>query len=113
MAATNYYGMTNEALARMLGERLEQLRLEANIPQKAMADELGISEGTYRSAVRGKARLEVVIGIMRVLGKLENLDNFLPATPFSPMELLKLQGKKRQRARQSDVDATESEEPSW
>lgn len=94
----NRYAMTDSAIAKELGQRLEQMRLEANIPQKSIADELAISEGTYRHAINGKAKLEVIIGILRVLGKLDNVDNFLPELPFSPIELLKLDGKKRQRA---------------
>ena len=98
MGKNNFYAMTDSAIAKVLGQRLEQIRLEANLPQKAIAHELGISEGTYRSAVNGKAKFEVIIGIMRVLGRLENLEKFLPEVPFSPIELLKLEGKKRQRA---------------
>ena len=107
----NLYAMTDSAIAKELGRRLEQMRLEANKPQKAIADELGISEGTYRHAINGKAKLEVIIGILRVLGKLENLDGFLPELPFSPIELLKLEGKKRQRAtRQSALEMKHAEE---
>lgn len=108
----NRYAMTDAAIAKELGQRLEQMRLEANVPQKAIADELGISEGTYRHAINGKAKLEIIIGILRVLGKLENVDNFLPDLPFSPIELLKLDGKKRQRAvlkRTLDTQPTEDD----
>ena len=98
MSRSDFYAMTDTAIAAELGGRLEQLRLEANKPQKEIARELGISEGTYRSAIKGKARFEVIIGILRVLEKLENLEGFLPEIPFSPIELLKLEGKKRQRA---------------
>ena len=98
MSKKNFYAMTDSAIAEELGRRLEQIRLEANKPQKEIAYELGISEGTYRKAIKGKARLEVIIGIMRILEQLENLENFLPDRPFSPIEMLKLQGKKRQRA---------------
>lgn len=112
MATTDYYAMSDAAIARQLGERLEQLRLEANIPQKDLAAELGISEGTYRSAIKGRARLEVIIGILRVLGKLDQVDQFLPPTPFSPMERLKLEGKKRQRARAPKRSDPE-EEVTW
>ena len=42
---------------------------------------------------------------------LENVDGFLPELPFSPIELLKLEGKKRQRAaRQSVVETKRTEE---
>jgi len=98
MSKKNFYAMTDSAIAEELGRRLEQIRLEANKPQKEIAYELGISEGTYRKAVTGKARFEVIIGIMRILEQLENLENLLPDRPFSPIEMLKLQGKKRQRA---------------
>ena len=98
MSKKNYYSMTDSAIAKELAQRLEQLRLEANIPQKDIAKESGISEGTYRNAIKGKMKLEVLISILRVLGKLDNIDSFLPATPFSPIELLKLEGRKRQRA---------------
>ncbi len=101
---TDFYGMSDVAVAGVIGGRLEQMRLEANIPQKDVARELGISETTYRNAVKGKAKLEVVIGILRLLGKLDNIDSFLPETPFSPIELLRLKGKQRQRAgRRSDI----------
>ena len=118
MAMNNWYGMTDQAIAQTLGQRLEQRRLAANKPQKELAQELGIAEGTYRSAVQGKAKLEVLIGIMRSLGCLEELDNFLPPQPFSPMALLKLEGKKRQRAgsrrRASPaVTVSQDEEESW
>lgn len=95
---TDFYTMTDAAVALEIGQRLEALRLQLNKPQKELAAELGISEGTYRSAVAGKAKFEVVVGLLRVLGKLENLQLLLPDTPYSPLALLKMQGKKRQRA---------------
>jgi len=115
MTKKNYYSMTDAAIAKELAQRLEQLRLEANIPQKDIAEELGISEGTYRNAIKGRMRLEVFIGIMRVLGKLENIDGLLPETPFSPIELLKLEGKKRQRATSPNPTSKpqEEDEQTW
>lgn len=115
MSRKNFYVMTDSAIAEEFGHRLEQIRLEANKPQKEIAYELGISEGTYRKATMGRARFEVIIGIMRILGQLENLENFLPDRPFSPIELLKLQGKKRQRAasRRSGNTRTSKEDTNW
>ena len=115
MNRKNLYSMTDSAIAEELGRRLEQIRLEANKPQKEIAYELGISEGTYRKAIMGKARFEVIIGIMRILEQLENLKNFLPDQPFSPIEMLKLQGKKRQRAasKKSGNTRTSKEDTNW
>ena len=54
MSKKNFYAMTDSAIAEEFGRRLEQIRLEANKPQKEIAYELGISEGTYRR--RSQAR---------------------------------------------------------
>ncbi len=115
MSRKNFYAMTDSAIAEEFGRRLEQIRLEANKPQKEIAYELGISEGTYRKAINGKARFEVIIGIMRMLEQLENLENLLPDRPFSPIEMLKLQGKKRQRAasKRSGNTQTSKEDTNW
>jgi hypothetical protein len=40
-----------------------------------------------------------MIAALRALNALGHLDNFLPETPPSPLEQLKLRGRKRQRAR--------------
>ncbi len=115
MSKKNFYAMTDSAIAREFGRRLEQIRLEANRPQKEIAYELGISEGTYRKATMGKARFEIIIGIMRILEQLENLEDLLPDRPFSPIEMLKLQGKKRQRAasKKSGNTRTSDEDANW
>jgi transcriptional regulator with XRE-family HTH domain len=93
------YALSDSAIAHELGQRLEQLRLEKNIDQQTLADELGITRKTYRALAHGEGKLVNFIKAMRVLGELEQLDKLLPATTFSPIELLKLQGKQRQRAR--------------
>ena len=90
--------MTDIEVAAALGARLEQLRLQANISQQALAKELGISDGTYRSAIKGKVKLEVFVGLLRLLGASEGLDSLLPQQPFSPMALLNNAGKQRRRA---------------
>lgn len=69
-----YNCMCDQALAEAVGQRLEQMRLEANIPQKQIAQELGISEGTYRSAIKGKMKVEVLMGVLRQLGQLDRLE---------------------------------------
>lgn len=92
------YEMTDEAIARDIGGRLDQLRLEENLSQQQIADELGITPKTYRNIIQGKAKLENIIGILRVLNQLEQLDMFIPSASFSPLEMLAMQGKKRQRA---------------
>lgn len=93
------YALSDGAIAHELGQRLEQLRLEKNIDQQTLADELGVTRKTYRALAKGEGKLVNLIKALRVLGELEQLEKLLPATTFSPIELLKLQGKQRQRAR--------------
>ncbi|MFL0808837.1 MAG: helix-turn-helix transcriptional regulator [Agarilytica sp.] len=93
--------MTDEAVAAELGRRIEQLRLERNMTQQALADAVGLSRVTYGKLESGEAKLVNVISVLRALDQLPLLEKSFPETVFSPMELLKLQGKKRQRARSS------------
>jgi len=100
-----YQSMTNAAIASELGERLERLRLEQNMTQNMLANEIGITAKSYRQLVAGGGKLENMIAALRALNALEQLDNFLPATPPSPLKQLKLRGKQRQRARTTPTKA--------
>lgn len=95
----NYQSMTNTAIAAELGNRIEHLRLEQNMTQQTLADEIGITAKSYRQLAAGGGKLENMIAALRALDALEQLENFLPAAPPSPLEQLKLRGKQRQRAR--------------
>jgi putative transcriptional regulator len=98
MTVKDIYRMSDQALSAEVGERIEQLRLESNITQKTIADRLGITPKTYRSVIQGHGKFETLIGILRALGKLELVDAFIPETPPSPLALMELRGRMRQRA---------------
>ncbi|EMH4147625.1 helix-turn-helix transcriptional regulator [Providencia stuartii] len=86
------------ALAEQLGERLKQARLNQNLTQSEVAEFAGVARKTVINAEKGKAQLEIFIAIIQALNLTEQLDLFLPVQPISPIQLAKLQGKKRQRA---------------
>jgi transcriptional regulator with XRE-family HTH domain len=90
--------MTNQAIAAEIGQRIEQLRLEQNLTQQQVADEIGVSRLSYRKLVSGGGKFENIIAVLRALGRLDLIKDFVPETPFSPMAQLKLKGKQRQRA---------------
>ncbi len=94
----NFTGMTNKAIAAELGERIERLRLEQNLTQQQLADEIGLSRVSYRNLVKGSGKFENIIAVLRVLNQLDQLEKFIPETGFSPMQQLKLKGKQRKRA---------------
>ena len=72
----NYQAMTNSAIAAELGNRLERLRLERNMTQMALADEIGITAKSYRQLIAGGGKLENMIAALRALNCLSQLDNF-------------------------------------
>jgi len=90
--------MTNLSISAEIGRRIEQIRLEQNLTQQQLADEIGLSRVSYRNLVNGGGKFENIIAVLRVLGKLDLVEHFIPETTFSPMEQLKLKGKQRQRA---------------
>lgn len=99
------------ALAEELGERLRQARLNSDLTQADVAERAGVSRKIVLNAEKGKAQLESFLAIMLALNLTEQLDLFLPKPQVSPVQLIKLQGKKRQRAsghrKGSDEDASQ------
>lgn len=86
------------AIAAELGGRLKQARLNHDLTQAEVAEMAGISRKTVLNAEKGNVQLEILIAIMAALNLLEQLNLFLPKQDISPIQLAKLQGKKRQRA---------------
>ncbi|WP_218311444.1 helix-turn-helix transcriptional regulator [Alteromonas antoniana] len=87
-----------QALCEELGERLKQARLNQNLTQSDVALRAGVARKTVLNAEKGKAQLENFVAIMQALSLTEQLNLFLPKPEVSPIQLAKLQGKKRQRA---------------
>lgn len=100
------------AIAEELGERLKQARLNADKTQVEVAEQAGISRKAVLNAEKGKVQLETLVAIMGVLRLTGQLDNFLPIQEISPIQLSKLQGRKRQRA-SGQRSATEQDSSEW
>ena len=94
----NFDSMTDSAIAAEIGSRIEQMRLEKNLTQQQLADEIGLSRLSYRKLVNGFGKFQNVIAVLRVFGRLDLVQGFVPETTFSPIEQLKLKGKQRRRA---------------
>lgn len=90
--------LTASAFAAEIGERLKQARLNQDFTQSEVADIAGLARKTVLNAEKGKVQLENLIAIMMALDLTDQLDLFLPKQEISPLQLAKLQGKKRQRA---------------
>lgn len=103
---------TADAIAEEMGERLKQARLNRNLTQSQVAEVAGIARKTVISAEKGKVQLNNLIAILMALDLTEQLDLFLPQQDISPLQLAKLQGKKRQRASGQRFSVHE-ETPEW
>ena len=94
----NINAMTDQAIAANIGRRIEQMRLQRNLTQQALADAVGLSRVSYRNLVAGRGRFTNVIAVLRALGQLDLVEQFVPEAAFSPMQQLKMKGKQRRRA---------------
>ena len=102
------YGMP-KAIAAELGERLKIARLNANLTQEQVAQSAWVSRRTVAKAEEGYVLLENLVAILQALDMLGQINLFLPPQHYSPMQMLKLQGKKRQRASRATLKSNQKE----
>ena len=91
--------LSDGAILKEIGERLKRERLNQNVSQAELAREAGIVRKTITNLETGEGcSMTTLLAVLRALGRLENLDAFLPDPGISPIQLAKLKGKQRQRA---------------
>lgn len=107
--------LTDEALLKELGARLARARLERNLTQEALAQEAGVSKRTVERLESGAVatQLSGFLRVCRVLGFVDALERLIPETVASPMEQLKRQGAKRQRASGRKAAAAQPAKWTW
>jgi putative transcriptional regulator len=90
--------LSPHAIVLEIGSRFKTARLNANLSQQSLAKEAGISLKAVKNNELGKSTLLSAISVLVALNITDQLNFFLPAQSLSPIQLLKLQGKERQRA---------------
>ena len=91
---------TDIEILREIGARLRAYRLQRNLAQADLATRAGVNRTTIRDIEAGKdSQLSTLVKLLRALGRLEDIDAFLPRPSVSPIQLMKSRGKPRQRAR--------------
>lgn len=92
--------LTDETILVELGRRLASARLARNLTQAALAEEAGVSKRTVERLEAGAVatQLSGFLRVCRALGLLERFESLIPETVPGPMEQLKRQGRRRQRA---------------
>ena len=92
--------LTDAVVLEELGTRLAGARLGRNLTQAELAEQAGVSKRTVERLESGAVatHLSGFLRVCRVLGLLENFESLVPEAQTSPMEQLKRQRGKRQRA---------------
>lgn len=92
-------GWSDEAVLVELGERVRQMRLNRDESQSELAARAGVSVETIRKLEDGRnVSMTTLIKVLRALGILDRLDQVVPEMGPSPIQLLEMQGRRRQRA---------------
>ncbi|MGI4848028.1 MAG: hypothetical protein ACRYGK_07820 [Janthinobacterium lividum] len=95
----NIKPMSNAAIAELVGNRLQELRLKTNVGQDEIAREAGISRQTlYQLLTHGKGTLTNLIAVLRTLGELDRLSSLTAQVRPSPLAIARMAGKTRTRA---------------
>ncbi|HEX6995413.1 MAG TPA: helix-turn-helix transcriptional regulator [Gammaproteobacteria bacterium] len=92
-------GLSDTAILQLLGERITQHRLQANLTQAELAAQAGVGKRTLeRIEAGGGAEITTLVRILRVLDLVDGLDRLVPELPPSPIAQLELRGRRRRRA---------------
>ena len=100
--------MADPAIVKEICHSLRQMRLRKNLTQAELAEMSGLNRITISRMEGGRAAtLLTIVQVLRALDKLDILDIFREDSEISPLQLLKMQEKQRQRAsasRKNTVD---------
>ena len=106
--------MSDQALAAQIGAFVRHHRMEQNKTQDALSHEAGISRSTLSLLERGETvTVTTLIQVLRVLDQLSVLNAFEIRETISPLALIKLQKRKRQRARSKSGKEEHKEDTDW
>lgn len=95
-----WYKMSDSVILEILGEFMKETRLQQNKTQQELATASGIDRFTIARIENGKGgTLKSFIQMMRSLEQLHHFQNFQVQRQISPLELTKLEQRKRHRAR--------------
>lgn len=106
---------TDQAILRELGARLAGARLARNWTQAALAEQAGVAKRTVERLESGEVatQLSGFLRVCRALGLAERFDSLIPEPAPSPIEQLRLQGRKRRRASGGPAAAPAAKPWTW
>ena len=106
--------LSDKAVLEEIGHRIAQYRLNQDKTQALLAQEAGVSNRTLVRAEHGDSvQSSSLVRILRALQLVENLDALIPEPAVSPIQQLKMQGKRRQRASSKSAQAQPRKDTPW
>ena len=104
--------MNDKALAEHIGRFVKEKRMELNKTQEDLAHTAGISRSTLSLLEKGETvTIATLLQVLRVLDQLHILDVFSVQPIVSPIQLAKIEMKKRKRA--SSTPSSSSKKSTW
>lgn len=108
------YAMSDPAILEVLGYFIQQTRLQQNKTQQQVAAAAGINRSTIVQIENGGGgTLLSFIQILRALEQLHVLQSFEVKQQLSPLQLAKIDHKKRQRASNKKDKVIEKPKMDW
>jgi len=105
--------ISDQVVEAEIGGRFRALRLRHNLTQQQLAESVALSLNAIKALEKGRAKLSTMIAVLREMGGLEQLNNFIPEVSVSPLQLAKQQGRVRQRASGVQEKPSTYEDESW
>lgn len=99
MPIIDYYTASDSAILEELGGRIRSLRLRKNITQVDLAERTLLAVGTIKSLEAGKGKLSTLLAVLRELGVLDQLDQFIPPITISPLKIVEASARATGAAR--------------
>lgn len=104
----NWLSMPDFALAQNLGTFVKHHRLLQNKTQEQIAQEANISRSTLSLMEKGETvTMASFLAVLRVLNLLHVMDAFKVENQISPLELAKLEQKKKKKASKQPITITQ------
>lgn len=101
----DYYEYSTPELVRLLGSRFKEYRMRADMTQKEVADQSGLTVTTihkFENGIAANISLGTFLLLLRAIEQLEVMDDLLPELPESPYMYVKQ--KKIQRIRHKKTE---------
>lgn len=96
----DYYEHSVPELIKILGERFKEYRLRADMTQREVAEQSGVTVTTihkFENGVAGNLSLGTFLLLMKAIGQIDEMDNMLQELPESPYLYKRKQKKQRIR----------------